>query len=78
VSRDHQSAVLCVVYPESLDAHGLQPIGSRALKAGDTAPPFAPNDPNGNAVTSSALLAEGLGFLLANVPPLITQPESRA
>ena len=33
--------------------------GSRALKAGDTAPPFVPNDANGNAVAASALLAQG-------------------
>jgi len=73
--------------------------GSRSLKAGDTAPPFVLNNANGNALASSALLAqgplvvsfyrgvwcpyprlrdaviahltiaEGLGFLLANVPP---------
>ncbi len=34
-------------------------VGSRALKAGDTAPPFVLNDANGNAVASSALLAQG-------------------
>jgi peroxiredoxin len=32
---------------------------SRALKAGDTAPPFVLNDANGNSVPSSALLAQG-------------------
>jgi peroxiredoxin len=32
---------------------------SRALKAGDTAPPFVLNDANGNAVAASALLAQG-------------------
>jgi hypothetical protein len=34
-------------------------LGSRALKAGDTAPRFVQNDANGNAVASSALLAQG-------------------
>jgi peroxiredoxin len=33
--------------------------GSRALKAGDTAPPFVLNDANGNAVAASKLLAQG-------------------
>jgi peroxiredoxin len=32
---------------------------SRALKAGDTAPPFVLNGANGNAVVASALLAQG-------------------
>ena len=34
-------------------------VGSRALEAGDTAPRFVLNDANGNAVASSALLAQG-------------------
>jgi peroxiredoxin len=33
--------------------------GSRALKAGDTAPPFVLNDANGNAIAASKLLAQG-------------------